>query len=136
MSYRRSRCSIDGLPIRSYSPRGSQYRGYEPIYNRYVSRRPIYVRGAQPDYSYNELIRASRDGDVMTLKKLVDSGVRVTPEAVEMATREDQEGALQFLLRNGGNPSDGLRVARQEGNNRLVRYLLEQGANPLLIAGE
>lgn len=79
---------------------------------------------------------AARAGDVTTLKRWLDQGMRVDPDVVRGAIEGEQFAALDLLLDTGLNPDgperDGkyLWTAIYNGKKSVVERLLAKGADP------
>lgn len=79
---------------------------------------------------------AARAGDVATLKRWLDQGMRVDPDVVRGAIEAEQLAALDLLLDSGLSPDgpegDGkyLSTAIYNGKRSVVERLLAKGANP------
>lgn len=103
-----------------------------------TSEGKAYVK-ANPDV----LVRASREGALSVVRRLVQAGTDVngTNENGETplmgAAREDEFSTAEFLIQNGANvnaatPERGwtpLLLAAREGADQLIRLLLEKGAD-------
>ena len=94
------------------------------------------------DYQF---LQAAKEGDLSTLKMLVDKGVDIQVQgirfhaaatALHLASSEGKEKTVQFLLSKGADvhAEDGwcetaLHRAARSGNKRIIDLLLEHGAD-------
>ncbi|WP_033707346.1 ankyrin repeat domain-containing protein [Bacillus mycoides] len=93
------------------------------------------------DYGVTKLARASGEGNIELVKKLLNQGA--DPNLYEgygeppliWAVRSSQDNVVKVLLEAGANPNvklaggiTPLMIAKEEGANVTIKYLLEHGA--------
>ncbi len=105
------------------------------------------VRAAWPDYDL-DLFRAARSGDIEDAREALNAGADpnyvgqsfMTP--LYLATACGHEHIVHLLAERAATidlshrDTTPLMVAAEKGNKKLVRYLLDQGADPTLEDGE
>jgi len=101
------------------------------------------VGGLTQDVPESSLVRAARAGDMDEVARLVDSGHDVNAAwplqdmtALRVATENQNENMVTFLLRLGADPCRGspLLDAVLARDKTIARLLLDHGAPPDLVA--
>lgn len=109
-------------------------------FNQACSREPVekiaalLAQGADPNGSdgLSPLREAVGNLDVRVVPKLLAAGAKPDASAMWQAGWLNKSAALQAMLTAGGKPDDALSGAAQGGHAKLVKLLLERGADPKL----